>query len=318
MMRTLLLCLFILGLHTAAQAQQKFSVEMTERSVQIDPNVEGLTPTLFGHIKNLTGDSLIVKYVREESLPSQWNTNICFGMLCYASWVSESEYTWAPNEELSLKVIFNTPPSPTGSATMRLKLLTPVNGDSVILNLTATSLPWQPLDCRRLTLFNADDADYVMQRIWVSDSVNFSITPRYPTPTEFYAQSAFDYTLCINPRDGKEYTTKVFYDIGSEIRETSVTLVAPNSASVERYPGAQRLLSTNVIQRGDVVRLLGTESGVAQRLVAVTNAAGMEIGRFTLSASDNSIDLRDIQPGLYVVTVSSDGKQLSTEKLLVL
>lgn len=295
----------------------KFSASMSGETVVIDPNgVSTEVPTALGYIKNLTNDSLLVRFERVETLPAYWNTNVCFGINCYAAWVSTAEAAWAPHEEKSLKVIFNTPPSPVGAATVRLKIYAPGEADTVIIDLSANASSWAPVECRKLAIFNDDDQDYIVNRIWLSDSINFSVNPRYPLPTEFYSESSIEYDLCINPRDGKEYTTKVFYSIGSEIREAVVTLTAPSSADVSFQDREQRLLASSVIKLKSYITVPVAIGGSKVWMATVSSVSGIRVLSGPLDDAGR-IWVEDLSHGVYFVQVLADGVLIGTEKLLV-
>lgn len=317
-MKTLLLLTALMCCSDALAQSPKFSADMSGDAIVIDPNGFSTDiPTAYGHIKNLTGDSLLVAFIREETLPSLWNTNVCFGVNCYASFVSTQEEYWAPGEEKSLKVIFNTPPSPIGSANVRIKIFTPGGNDTLVFDLSASAAPWLPVECRKLQLYNDSDVDLVIDRIWLSDSINFSIAPRYPLPTEFYAESSMEYELCVIPRNGESYTTKLFYSVGTEVRETSVTLIAPNSASVADKAIVSTGLYPSVIAPLSFVTIPAAVADSREWNATITSIDGSNVVRARIDNANGQCWIPAVSSGMYFVRLLADGVFVATDKLFV-
>lgn len=87
--------------------------------------------------------------------------------------------------------------------------------------------------CRVYSIPNPHGAAMSVTRVWVVDSVNFSVESVNPLPHQMTATSTFDIRVCIRARDGQSHSTIVRYSNTHGTSSYPVTMTAPATSGVE-------------------------------------------------------------------------------------
>ena len=120
--------------------------------------------------------------------------------------------------------------------------------------------------CRVFSIPNPHGAAMTISRVWVQDSVNFSVEPVRAVPFNLAADELWDARVCIKPRDGQSYSTIIRYQTTHGPASYQVTMVAPTTAAVSMehqdatmgmkvypVPSSGDLTIEPPVERGDIL-----------------------------------------------------------------
>lgn len=175
--------------------------------------------------------------------------------------------------------------------------------------------------CKIFTIENVHGAAMDITKIWVVDTVNFTVESMRPLPFFLGATDSFDIKVCIRARDGQRHSTIVRYSTTHGTVPYTVSMDAPGTSSVaapsirgrgavvvEPNPaaGSTALLVKGLTAREATVSLVGIDGAVARTIAAGSIADGRIL-----------LDLTGLASGLYLAVVKADGDFIAAERLVV-
>ncbi len=112
----------------------------------------------------------------------------------------------------------------------------------VVLYSTVSLLHAQDT-CRSIYLKNPHGAAMNIEKVWILDSVNFTVESLRPLPYYITDTGTVDFKVCILPRDGIKRTTQVRYLNTHGTSSYSITMTPPATESVKTEPQLPSLIA---------------------------------------------------------------------------
>jgi hypothetical protein len=304
-------------------SEPKFSVDIDHVSITIEPNTEHDTNVLIeARITNLTDFPLPIGFVRNQTLPKYWKTSVCFGINCYADWVSavdSAAVAWEPHETRELILHVRTPPGAQGVGEVLLNLFEARGTDTVKVRYSATMLDVPVTQCRTFWFDNPYNGEVKFQEIKVENPELFDVEVLNDTSYALYPTDIMAVRLCLKQADGKEHTTKVIFVTDSGTFEQAISLVAPTSEGVmpsANAHGGIRIVSVSPNPAAASQSLqINLQSDRATDLnFSIVDLLGREIrsldGISSIGVSSPRISILDLNAGSYILLVKENGQVL--------
>lgn len=314
-------CLILLDAPVSAQ---RIEVQMASEDLLVSgSSVRDTQIQVHGFIRNLTADTVMVSFKKIERMPTTWNTNVCFGVNCFAERVDSAAEAWSPFETKALKLYVNLPPSPRDSSRTELRIYAPEDPAEVyVSHFSVRSLPFEPISCRVLRLLGKLPGEVQVDSVSVSDPATFSARSTYDLPTYITSKYAMDVEVCIKPTDGLTYSTTVQLHTSGGLIEYPVTLQAPLPANVHADATTETGAFRHSIRRINGSRMEWNITASAQQnmdaTVAIVDLKGAQhfAQRAEIAAGECAVDLPSLPPGLYFLSIVS-GSTKDIQKYLV-
>jgi hypothetical protein len=175
--------------------------------------------------------------------------------------------------------------------------------------------------CTVYKIPNPHGAAMSVTRVWVVDTVNFSVESVYPLPVEMTATSTFDVNVCILARDGQSHSTIVRYTNTHGTSSYPVTMTAPATSGVESSGGQSvslRLALPN--PAGSTVSIDPGFTPTDDLRVGIVDLSGRRVVgdlRPSFSSGRLVIDVSSITSGRYLVLLDSPGRPVAAWPIVV-
>lgn len=174
--------------------------------------------------------------------------------------------------------------------------------------------------CKVYSVKNPHGAAMSINKIWVLDSVNFSVESIKPTPFQLGASESFSIKVCILARDGASHSTQVRYTNTHGTSSYNVTMVAPSggAASVQEVP-VEMVLSVSPNPASSYLQVSLNTDKLKGGDVAIYNMIGEQVQRSPIEAETGTvfIDVSAIPSGRYMAVITSEGRQIAMSALVV-
>lgn len=210
------------NLQTPASQDQSFSIHFTDQVIEF----EGTSGNIKAHLINNTDDTLHLVFRRRQLLPNdQWSSSVCFGDLCYLSfvdslpWGTIPYYEFLPKAEAEFKLAVYVPEGADDSmaAYITIQSINTASQDSVGFFLAAIAKP--------------------QSSVGTSDTKpNFKIQSIYPSP--LVSGSSLKVKLTAPENAGYSYT--VFDNLGREVAFGSTRhqlMIGDNTVEISSLDG---------------------------------------------------------------------------------
>lgn len=172
---------------------------------------------------------------------------------------------------------------------------------ALFLVLGASSIRAQDT-CKTYSHKNPHGAAMTISRVWILDSVNFTVRPIQTLPYQESATGSFDFEVCIIPRDGKKYSTQVRYQTThGPVSYNISNFVAPTGTSGVSEVAVEEQAEVYPNPTPDVVNVLLDYPFE----YSVTSPSGTTI---LTGSGDKTIDLRALPSGSYFLYLRSTGR----------
>lgn len=301
----------------ASKSGPTFAVDETHHEVDIVPNLErDSTTMIFGHVTNLTNSDLDLGFVRVQNLPKYWKTSVCFGINCFADWVSAAmaQEPWKPNEVRELVLHVLTPPGAQGVGNIELTLYS-LTGDTVKLTYVARTLDVPVDTCRTFLVDNPYNGEVTLKNLSIADPELFDFEVvsdlSYPTP----AGKAFYVRICSKVYDGQDHSSRLIFETDSGTFEHNFTLRAITAGvkpTADNASGTRIVsVSPNPASASQFLKVHLESSNAAAVSLSIVDLLGREMrsqeGYISVGNSTQSLAVHDLGPGSYIVLVKKDG-----------
>jgi hypothetical protein len=211
------------NLQTPANHDESFSMHFTDQVIEFE---SGNIGNIKAHLVNNTDDTLKLIFHRWQTLPNDsWNSSVCFGTLCYASWVDSlpwginQYYAFPPRGEAEFKLTVYAPEDANDSmiAYIRIQAINTPNQDSVGFLLAAKAAPLESVGTS-------------------TPKLSFNIQSVYPSP--LVSGSSLKVKLTAPDNAGYSYT--IFDNLGREVAFGSTRhqlMVGENTVEISSLDG---------------------------------------------------------------------------------
>lgn len=190
-----------------------------------------------------------------------------------------------------------------------------------IIALIITSANAQQDTCKKISISNPHGLDMEISKVWVLDTVNFSVESVKALPFNLGATESFDIKVCVLARDGKSHSTQVRYRNTHGTSSYNVTMIAPDGTSsvknvenknynlVVASNPATTHFTIQFPQKPikDVTIELYSMDG---SLVHVKNVSEITTGEV-------SVNVQGLSSGTYVTVVKIKGENIITKRIAI-
>lgn len=174
--------------------------------------------------------------------------------------------------------------------------------------------------CMTVTIPNPHGAAMQIMRVWVTDSVNFSVEPMRTLPFDIGDTESWDARLCILARDGGTYTTTIRYQTTHGPAGFPVTMQAPLVSAVMDHTRAQRgVLRLYPSPSSGVVTIDIPDRDLGTVVIDVIDPIGRLAVSFESAATNGTVthDLSTLPNGSYLVVARYDDEEIGRQHLLL-
>ena len=175
--------------------------------------------------------------------------------------------------------------------------------------------------CQVFSIPNPHGAAMTISRVWIQDSVNFSVEPLRSVPFDITATESWDARVCIKPRDGQTYSTIIRYQTTHGPAAFQISMVAPNTSAVHerRQFSMSEMRVSPLPTSGDLVI---APSAVSGDILTIEVYDGIGIVRSVMEERFDGnplrLDLSELPSGGYRIVVRGrDGVVNTGSALLV-
>jgi hypothetical protein len=183
-----------------------------------------------------------------------------------------------------------------------------------------SALPMSAQDtCRVFTIPNPHGAAMTISRVFIADTVNFSVEPLQPVPFNIGASETWDARVCIKARDGQSHSTTIRYQTTHGQASYAVTMNAPGTAGIVD-PGLPNLAVTFPQPTSGRVTVRVVDHGVGELRAHVFDHSGGLMPSIPVmigSGGDVSLDLEALPSGSYLVVLDVEGQIVARSSVVV-
>ena len=190
----------------------------------------------------------------------------------------------------------------------------------LILFAILSALPVSAQDtCRVVTIPNPHGAAMTISRVFIADTVNFSVEPLRAVPFNIGASETWDARVCIKARDGQSHSTTIRYQTTHGQASFPVTMTAPGTAGIAETAAPRKVLAFPQPTSGRVT--VGLEEAVVGELRArvYDHAGGLATTLSSLSSANDEVtlDLTGLSTGAYTIVLDAAGHVIAQSSVLI-
>ncbi len=171
--------------------------------------------------------------------------------------------------------------------------------------------------CKKYMVPNPHGAAMTVYKVWILDSVNFTVASVKPLPYNVDANGTSDFNVCILPRDGKTRSTQVRYENTHGTSSYAVTMTPPGTASVKTINEAAMLHVFPNPANNETVVDLGKPI-LSSIVVEAVNVIGERITVPTVMTENRiKLDLKHVPSGTYTLILTDGSGILGSSGIVV-
>ncbi|MEP7218752.1 MAG: T9SS type A sorting domain-containing protein [Bacteroidota bacterium] len=175
--------------------------------------------------------------------------------------------------------------------------------------------------CKTYSVANPHGAAMDITKIWMVDTVNFTVRTIKSLPFHIGATESFDIEVCILARDGKPHTSQVRYQNTHGTSSYSVTITAPAVASVSDQKISSQTVHAPVPNPASDIASIEIPEAMGRNIVVrLYNVLGedvTEIAGIRVNDRNALIGVKALPNGGYVVAVIAGNMPVSMQSLVV-
>jgi hypothetical protein len=173
--------------------------------------------------------------------------------------------------------------------------------------------------CRVFAIPNPHGAAMTISRVFIADTVNFSVESLRPAPFDIGASETWDARVCIKARDGQSHSTTIRYQTTHGQASYAVTMNAPGTAGIVD-PGLPSRAVTFPQPTSGRVTIRLEDNGVGELRARVFDHSGGLMTSLPVViglGGDVSLDLEALPSGSYIVVLDDEGQIVARSSVVV-